>query len=710
MRTYSIHYFLKKILILVGLIAVLFFPGMTRFAEVHAQQSLLDSTSININGGAWAFRTLPPPANQRIVIPTHPRLFLTQANLPGIRQKLVDPIYADDMNELRAEADNGSAIARALLYQLDGDVARGNAAKNWLLSGSFGDVWGLDTSADWIEPVLVFDWVFPLLSDAEKNSAFNRLKSNFGYDHRTASDREVSRYWNDVWSRHQELAYPILALAIAGDGIDDAWAQEVLDLIYNESPLVMGPYGQNRGSGFLDMLASVSLDDGGGAQAGSDGYLGENYYSKYLQVFMPVGIWETATGQPMWARTPFFSKIPYFWAQERYKGPRSLGETMPELITGIYKDIDPDGAALARWMVNKWGRGEFLLVYRLILGDLRVAPKSPQELGLPTAKYIKGADLFVSSRSWDDNVVNVTAYSRYLDTSRNEPGSGVFAITKGQEPLAVPADPNKEEISEGFYSGMWIYDPSDIGATRFQDSTYWSRTNSRAFDAYTAASQPAYFPGGPDNIVINNTYRGISTEYGKQLKAPGVRKSRQTVVHILDPNRDFVVVYNYTDIPDNLRRAWSMRLAVTPTITGNRYSIPGMTTTIVAPVNQIFDWVGGSGNEFRSPSPQNEWYGNNKAGNTAGYSSSSADKVKRYGLGNLFVKPADDTPDQLEFLAVMDVSTQTPVAVTRISDREVRFGDWQVSFTTDGNFSVVNTGGSPPDTTAPDPPSNFGAQ
>ena len=312
----------------IGYVTVLFSLGMIRFAEVHAQPSLLEATTININGEAWTFRTPPPPESQRQVIPTHPRLFITQDSLPGLQQKLADPIYANDIVALKNIADGrvnvtNPPLANALLYLLEGDESRGNAAKDWLLSGTFGDVPGLERAAEWVEPILVFDWVYPLLSSSEKTTAFNRLKSNFGYDHRTDTPPREGEtlYWNDVYARQPEIQYPILALAIAGDGIDDAWAEEVLDLAYNESPLVMGPYGPEKGAGFLDILASISLDDGGGEQVGGDGNFGTGYYNMFLNSFMPMAAWETATGQSMWARSPFFSKLPSYWAYDKSKVP-----------------------------------------------------------------------------------------------------------------------------------------------------------------------------------------------------------------------------------------------------------------------------------------------------------------------------------------------------------------------------------------------------
>ncbi len=695
---------------LLGCATVLLISGMTNSLEAHAQKSLLDSTSININGAEWTFRTPPPPESQRQIITSHPRLFITQANLAQLREKLSDSLYASDLNKLGSLAHGGNALANAFLYLLEDDTGKGIVAKNWLLTGSFGDVVGLDRAGDWVEPILIFDWVMPLLSSSERKSVFEKLKANFKYDHRTASDRGVSRYWNDEWARHQELHYPILALAIAGDGIDDAWANEVLDLVYNESPLVMGPYGATKGAGFLDMLASVSLDDGGGTQTGAWGSLGTYYYTMYLHSFMPMGAWETATGEAMWARSPFFQKLPFYWAYEKNKRPSGLGSSMPEIITGIYRNIDPDAAALARWQVDKWGRSNYLLVYRLLLGDLRVTAKSPQDLGLPTAKYIRGADMFVSSRNWDENAVTLTAFSRYLDTNRFEPASGTFAIYRGKEPLAVPAEPHKLRASAGSYSGMWFYDPTDnlnvnSQGLKLQASTYWGLGPSRADSAYEAVSQSGYFPGGPDNMVITNTYRGMSTEYSNLLEAPGVRTARQTIVHIIDTNRDFIVVYNYTDVPLNIKRAWSMRLAVPPNLQENGYLIPGMNTTVVAPSNNTISWVGGIGDELKSPPSGKIWYGNNRNKETPGYSS-DLDKAKKLGIGNLFVQPQNPT-EQVEFLVVMDISDQPPVAVSRTSDREVRFGDWQVSFNPNGDFNVVNSGPLPPDLSPPSSPTDL---
>ena len=130
-----------------------------------------------------------------------------------------------------------------------------------------------------------------------------------------------------------------------------------------------------------------------------------------------------------------------------------------------------------------------------------------------------------------------------------------------------------------------------------------------------------------------------------------------------------------------------MRLAVEPSVFEDGFSIPGMQTTIVTPSDNVISWVGGLGDEMKGPPPEEAWYGNNRSGNTAGYSS-DPDKAEAIGIGNLFVQPSDFS-EILEFLIVIEAGSLEPVPVFRISDREVRFGDWQVSFAPDGNFTVV---------------------
>ncbi len=93
---------------------------------------------------------------------------------------------------------------------------------------------------------------------------------------------------------------------------------------------------------------------------------------------------------------------------------------------------------------------------------------------------------------------------------------------------------------------------------------------------------------------------------------------------------------------------------------------------------------------MKSPLPEKVWYGNDWDENNPGYLS-NPDKEKALGIGNLFVQPSRNTPEQLELLVFIDVNDHIPTTVSRISTREVSFGDWQVTFSPDEKFNVVNS-------------------
>jgi hypothetical protein len=667
-------------------------PALSSPASTPEPGSFLDSNTLVINGTPWTFRTAPPPEGQRRIVASHPRLFLTQAHLPALRKKLQDPVYSTDMRQLERDAADGDPWANALLYHVKQEASYGAVAKAFLLSGEFSSrpPKGYDSVGAAVFPVYLLDWVMPLLTPSERHRAFQKVKGHFGYDHATAPEERIEWYWNDMWSRSNRTHYCLLALAIAGDGIDDAWANEVLNLAYSGSQKVPSPYDPVRGAGLLDLLMTISLDDGGGDQAGTRLQIGGGYYSFFLHAFLTLGAWETATGEKMWERCPFYQKLPQLWAYIAPVPPNDSGRTL-EFITGIYRTSDPDMASLAKWMVDRWGRSKYGLVHRLILGDLRVQAKSPAELKLPLARYIRGADAFVSRSSWEDDATVVYAVARYLDTSRYEHDSGTFGIHKGSTRLAARGWGNKTRATPATHSGLWVYDA--VAGEYFQGSTYWSGLNNypershRADHALEVVTDADYFPGGPDKIEINDTYRAMSVEYSRLLRARGPRCVRRSIVHIPDGTKDWVLVYDYVDVPPSLKTAWSMRLAVEPRIDEGGFSIPGMRTSLLSPASLSKTWVGGANRELIGPPPSNTWHGNNRGGYTPGYSS-DPEMRRSLGLGNLFAQP-DSVSEQVEYLAVIEVTEDAPRTVAKISEREARFSNWRVSFSPDGTIRVV---------------------
>ncbi len=662
-----------------------------------------DAAPVIINGQAWTFRTPPPPENERTVRTDHPRLMMTQDTLPALKIKLLDSVYNPYMTKITTRADAGSMLENAFLYQITGDTSRANAAKQTLLnySGTYGEnlIFGYDSMSNKLGPVLAFDWIMDTLTTTEKVQIFTNVKDNFGYDHKTApighsegnGPGTYPWYFNDIYNRYPELYLPALAFAVANDGIDDAWADEVIAWAYDEDEIrVIGPYGSNRGSGFLDALMTMSLDTGGFSDAATE------YYTYWVEAVHAVAFWESATGQPMWSRSPWLKEGPLSLLTSR-EGIKPSARVMSaiEFVTGMY---DGDTASLAKYVVNYFGGpSKYHTVYRAIFGDMRIAEKAPAEVNIPTAKYLRGDHVFYSKDSWEDNAVSLYVRSPYINVGRGPGSEGVFAIDIGKRmPLAPRVQISKTSETAGYSSGMWIYDTSDITSTQ-NKGTYWGWNDSRSYDAWNTVSKAGYFEGKPD-IEITNDYRAISMEYGQRYEDIAVTTAQRTMIHIPDGNRNFIVVYDYIDVPPNLKSAWQMRLMEEPSVNADSFVISGiMNATVISPVGSTIEWLGGPNKEFITPSPEQQWYTNGKGGSVPGYSVDRPDRINNFGRGNIYIQPAGQKDSsmapyvqQTEYLVVIEISDQVPEEVTRISDREVSFGQWQVSFSPDGTYTISN--------------------
>jgi len=703
-------------------------------------QAIADGVAdpVMINGESWTFRTPPPPVNERTVITGHPRLLLTPDNLPATITKLQDPVYRGYINSMTATADeanlspnpNDGMLENAFLYQITKDASRATAAKEALLnfSGDYGEaiIFGYDRMADKLGPILVFDWIMETLTPAEKAEIFANVKSNFSYDHKTASpiNRDGSGeagvypwYFNDVYNRHPELYLPALAFTVSGqniggDNVIDDWANEVIAWAYDEDESrVVGPYGANRGSGFLDAMASLSLDSGGLSPTG--------YYNYIIEVLHAASFWQSATGQPMWSRMPVLEKGPFTCLTrcENTIDLHSRKSSAFEYATGMYEG---DSASMARHVIDTYGMPRYQVVYRAILGDLRVPAKMPVppmvgqatpegKIAIPLAGYLRGENTFYSRSSWDTDNTLLVVRSPYLDLARYPGNDGIFVVYKGDKKIATAAGISKTAPDAGVQSGIWIYDPNNLDPDPAnyaankplqKKGTYWS--NDRAHDAWTAVSQSKYFDGGPKATEVTDTYRAISMEYAQRYgidittQQPKVTTAQRTIIHIPEADRDYIVVYDYIDMATNLKSAWSMRLMEEPTIDGSLFSIAGtMNATVVSPAGHTLEWMGGFEKEFVTPSPEQAWYTNRKSDAIPGYSTNRTSAIDRLGYGNLYVQPAGQKDSsvapyvpQTEYLVVLEINggSSIPVSVEKVSDRMVRFGGWQVEFSQDGTI------------------------
>jgi hypothetical protein len=566
-----------------------------------------------------------PPDNP--VMNQHPRLLVS--DLDALREKLADPVYADDVAEVRASTNATDQAFVALVW---GDEDAKAAAKEAMYIGFTEDWDGLDKRVNWLQLALMYDWLYNDLTEEERERARENLYMRVPPKFRNFTDDEVHYYFNDAWSRGPAFI-TVLALAMAGE---NDWADEAIARAYSNQGndhRVFSPYY----GGAIDALTTISADSGGLSQVGGQGDPGSGYEAMFMTgagLMLPA--WETATGESLIDKTTYFRTLPQFVAQ--YYHPVSNMRTAAghalEYITGI----GGDAAHLAAWLLQKYGRARYTLVPRLILGDMRVTPKSPEELGLPLTAYHNGMSCVISRNSWGDDALAVSLFARYSDTNRYEPQSGAISVYRGSKPLLVRGSGPKTGITYANSSAPWIWDDG-VEESLGQGSTYWQKLNNDLENRVPRANT-AFPVLDPENtqyrpqtlIEFSEAADGFTatTRYERLLKLPGVTLAERTMVK----SGNIIQLTDTLYVPATANVAIPFRLTEEPVIDGNTAITGDLVITVSGDVELA--WIGGPGQELLGPG--GTWHGNKKGGFTPGYSLDESLMLQQ-GLGNLFVFP-----------------------------------------------------------------------
>lgn len=588
----------------------------------------------------------PPPPVERRLRP-HPRLLVTADNLPALRAKLTDPMYADDVVALRGSRN---PTDQALVYLLWGDTEALEVARSALLSGKIREWKGLGESIGTVQAALMYDWLYEALGEAERARAAEVVLGHAGNLSSAVPKKyeSVPYFWNDLWSRGG-AARMVAALALAGDyrSADDALASA-----YSGSHQVFSPYA----GGAIDVLNALSLGSGGGAQVGTQGIAGTGYEGMFLRgaaYFLPS--WQSATYEEVLAQTDFFQKYPeylaYYW--EGVDPPGEWALQSLEFLTGW---VDGDSADLAVWFIQKYGRAKYGLALRLILGDLtRATARSPEALQLPLAAYLPGSDLLVSRTGWQEEDIVISMFARHWDMARYEPASGALGIYRNGRPLLVRGTLGKTSNDAANSSAMWVWQEGKLSRTLGQGSTYWNDLDNfrgesrRAVNAADVVNPelPAFRPQTLRSLSLTEGEVSATTEYARLLKVRGVSKAERTLRH----SGTTLTLIDHLEVPRGTRVAWSLRLPEEPEIIGNRILTGDLEITLQEPTDARIYWSGGVGKELAGPTGQ--WHGSRKFGYVEGYGK-SPEMAARYGLGYVFAEPAREQ-NAYRFEAVINI-------------------------------------------------------
>lgn len=591
------------------------------------------------NGSSWSGITQPPSPDQRR-INDHPRILLTPETLPSLRRKLRSAVYQKDIEALR-KSDNPTD--KAFRYVVFGDRRAGVEAKNALLANEIPRWSGLDQFIVPFQAALMYDWLYHLMSPEERKLSAEvvmfHAKTSEGSlaeyfrSNRSSKPPQTPYYWNDVWSRG--LAFQ----TVAGLALDNKWATNLRNDAYDGREQVFGPYS----GGAIDVLNTMSLTSGGGQQAGILDQAGSGY-----EAFFQIGAsfflhsWQTATSENVVEMTTYFETLPKYLAQS-YLHVKEFDETAKQSLEYATGNRDPDSASLAAWLLREKGRARYALVPRLILGDLRVRPRSPVEVNLPNCDYLEGADLFYSRTGWEKQNTVLLMYARHWDTNRYEPSSGCLAIYQSGLPILVLGTQRKGTGDPTRTSGVWAWNRNDPKTIGF-GSTYWRdlrmqaprRAVPRAFSArdVVATNNSFYRPETLVDQTVTEQQHSATTSFASLLKCKGVEQARRTVSRRM-PAGKIIQVTDEFIAEEGVNFAISLRLTSIPKIHDNVIQIPGARITLESETTGI-QWYGGQGSELNTP-----WGGFDKdihKGQKSKYAE-NAERVREWGLGDLFITP-----------------------------------------------------------------------
>ncbi len=212
--------------------------------------------------------------------PGHPRIYLTPAKLSRLRNRAsaASPRWL----QLKAEADanDGTMLAKALVYQISQTPLYGNQALDLALAQ-------ISDSNDWPtkagDIALVFDWCYDLISSSRKTIFINYFNS---WGQATPKAEDFSG-WGNYWPRYG-YSYALIGLVSFGDNPQaQNWLNEFRQRRFNDIDLPL-----------LNKIAS------GGAWPEGTIY---DWIANYPRV-KAIQAWLIATGEDLFAATSWFKE------------------------------------------------------------------------------------------------------------------------------------------------------------------------------------------------------------------------------------------------------------------------------------------------------------------------------------------------------------------------------------------------------------------
>ena len=596
------------------------------------------------------------------------------------------------ISEIADTPEQGDESILAFLWQMYGNKAARDQAKSVLLEGDVSK-WGFPYSdRQWVFAwAVIYDWLSESMTAHERRTAWQRFvkkdrtnrMSNFGFLQRGLSAPPFKMNHNDSWGKSPACFEAAVAFAIRNDGVADELAEAILEHIYDNDPSYCSPYRM------LDWMNLMALDSGGSQadhpRSNAEGYIG------FYMVSPPLlsGYWESATGENIWARNNYYRYFPLWAAYDSHVPLLAKASEAMEIVAGRYQLIDPEMARLAAWHLENNrippDRNAHLLP-RLIWGDKRLKPHSPEDLALPLARELRGADMFVSRSSWDSDATVVNVATRTLDTLRFEPYPGALSIYRGKTPILV--DSRKEKWQRKLYgtSAVDVLDPGSDGlrgiGSMYRGIPARFRPHGRPETAREIVSHGAYYSNTLKHSTTSGWYTSATIRYEDVMMHDKAQLAERTVLHIHADKRrkhgEYVVVIDRIDADEDAITLIGWRLATTPQLDGDTFSWDEASATVMDKAGSKPFWIGGIGHELETP--DGDWAGAGRHGYVPGYSQDPA-RAEILGIGNVYVKGLGTT----RTITVIKIGKGPPPLARWLDDRfAISFDGFSLTIQADG--------------------------
>lgn len=570
-----------------------------------------------------------PPAGSPLANREHPRLWMTQASLSGLRTKIAttrltdyaDFVYQVDKDFTMPDGEVGSeyhAVRAAFLYVIGpipgvsyarpmGDYL--SQAKARLLYMT--TVQTNNLASRYSASGLTYDWLHSQLTPAERTAVVNGLK---------LMDSQMAGYKNPWDDRSTELiqARILAGLAFWGDGIDDAAADAMVNA-----------YATHVLSGGL-LDAGNMIGDDGACSEGIDYCTKGSDQSQVMNILRILEAWRTANGLSRddvysGSRAAVLRYFPqYFlylirphavpkaglpggheWVlykthfSEAYY-PAAGTNQGAAILAGLrlFKDIDPAMASLAQWLLaNRVGpvspKHDNVVLSSFVLAE-DVTPRSPSELGLPLTKTFRGLGWTVMRTGWDslsDTMVTFIA-SPWMRSFNSNFNNNSFTIDF-RGPLALNSGfrTHHSYANSTWAANTLIFPDSSYpdGSTTFPDKFDFGGQRRSFSKAVTSSTMlvpgSMYDLGGTKRAQAANPSAGLDFDYifGDATRAyngPENNDGRNNTVKLFtrqlvyfrrtspaEPDR--IVVYDRAETTDpKFQKRWLLHVPGVPDVDG----------------------------------------------------------------------------------------------------------------------------------------------